>query len=84
MEYFEVSDENYHETISKNNWTQFTTEHLSTYDELLEEFDANLKPFGLEIVILRNENYEELYYKIRPRTLLDATKYMVEKGVPIG
>jgi hypothetical protein len=49
-------------------------------EEILKNFDGDLKEFGLEILLL--DTIDHYIYKIVPRGILSATKYNLEKGVP--
>jgi len=57
-------------------------EYMDRDMDFFEMLDNDLKPYGLEIILLEDEDHT--LYKIKPRTLLDATKYNLEKGIEVG
>jgi len=65
-----------------NGWAYFSMENMDSDVDMFEMFNHSLKPYGLEIVMLDDD--DNTFYKIKPRTLLDATKYNLEKGIEIG
>lgn len=57
-------------------------EYRDDLQDLFNRLDRDLEKYGLHVAMI---DIDDVYaWKIEPISLLDATKYYVEKGVPIG